>query len=116
MAQPIILFEIGGRDRDRSANFYSQLFDWKIKPQGPVQFIEPPPPGGIPGHITSLGHDPQNYVTIYVEVDDIEASLAKAESLGGTVAVRPIEIPNGTFAWFKDPDGNVIGLWQPLRS
>jgi predicted enzyme related to lactoylglutathione lyase len=69
--------------------------------------------GGINGHITTLGHEPYHYVTIYVHVDDIPACLAKAQSLGGRTLVPPVEIPTGTFAWLADPDGNTIGLWKP---
>ncbi len=72
--------------------------------------------GGIGGHINSLGHEPHHYVTFYVEVGDIPACLARAESLGGKTMVPPVEVPEmGTFAWFADLDGNIIGLWKPKR-
>jgi predicted enzyme related to lactoylglutathione lyase len=67
----------------------------------------------INGHITSLGHEPHNYVAIYVQVDDLQACLDKAISLGGKMLVPPVEIPAGTFAWLADPDGNIIGLFRP---
>jgi predicted enzyme related to lactoylglutathione lyase len=60
-----------------------------------------------------LGHEPFHYVTVYVQVDDLPAYLKKAESLGGKTLVPPVEIPQGSFAWFADPDGNTIGLWKP---
>ena len=41
------------------------------------------------GHITSLGHEPHNYVTVYVEVDDVQAYLDKAVALGGK-AILPV--------------------------
>jgi predicted enzyme related to lactoylglutathione lyase len=69
--------------------------------------------GGIAGHITALGHEPHNFVTVYVEVDDIPAYLAKAEQLGGKKIVGPIEIPTGSFAWMADVEGTVIGLFKP---
>ncbi len=68
---------------------------------------------GIPGHITSLGHEPHNYVTVYVQVDDLKKHLSKAETLGGKTLVPPVEIPTGRFAWLADPDGNIMGLLQP---
>jgi predicted enzyme related to lactoylglutathione lyase len=52
-------------------------------------------------------------VTVYVEVDDLPAYLAKAEALGGKTLVPPVELPIGSFAWMADPDGNIIGLWKP---
>jgi len=49
----------------------------------------------------------------YVEVEDIDATLAKVGELGGGVAMAKAEIPEmGWYAQFTDPDGNVIGLWQ----
>ena len=68
---------------------------------------------GIQGHISALGHEPHHYTTFYVQVDDIPAALAKAESLGGKTVVPAVTIPQGSFAWFADPDGNTVGLWKP---
>jgi predicted enzyme related to lactoylglutathione lyase len=113
MGQPVVHFEIGCKDSARTQEFYTKLFDWKIQPAGPAANIETGGTGGINGHITSLGHEPYNYVTFYVEVNDIGAYLAKAQELGGKKIVGPIEIPTGTFAWMMDPEGNVIGLIQP---
>jgi len=109
MGQPVVHFEIGCTDRARTESFFSELFGWHIG-GGPASTIDTGSPRGIPGHITSLGHEPQHYTIFYVEVDDIQASLDKAASLGGKTLVPPVKIPTGTFAWFSDPDGNIIGL------
>jgi len=50
-------------------------------------------------------------LSVYVQVDDLQAYLDKAETLGGKTLVPPTEIPNTvTFAMFQDPEGNMIGL------
>ena len=68
---------------------------------------------GIQGHINTLSHEPHNYITFYAEVEDIPAYLEKAEALGGSVMVPETDIgEQGTFAWIKDIDGNIIGLWN----
>jgi len=113
MGQPVVHFEIGCKDSARTQEFYAKLFDWKIQSAGPAAMIETGGTGGINGHITSLGHEPHNYVTVYVEVNDIGAYLAKAQELGGKKIVGPIDIPTGSFAWMSDPEGNVIGLFKP---
>ncbi len=65
--------------------------------------------GGVGGGME--GYD--GHVTFYVEVPDIEAGLAKAESLGGTRLMGPDEVPGGpTIAQFADPEGHKIGLVQ----
>jgi uncharacterized protein len=113
MGQPVVHFEIGCRDSARTQEFYSKLFDWKIQQAGAAAMIETGGAGGINGHITSLGHEPHNFVNVYVQVNDIEAYLAKAQALGGKKVVGPIEIPTGSFAWMADPEGTVIGLFKP---
>jgi predicted enzyme related to lactoylglutathione lyase len=106
---PIIHFEIGCRDSARTQQLYRALFDWKIEAAS-IQGA------GIGGHINALGHEPQNYTMFYVQVDDVAAHIAKAESLGFKKLVGPIRIPTGTFAWIADPDGNTIGLLKPAAA
>jgi predicted enzyme related to lactoylglutathione lyase len=112
MGQPVVHFEIGCRDNAKTAKFFADLFDWQMQPMGPATMINTGSATGIQGHITSLGHEPFNYTTFYVLVDDVKAYLDKATALGGKTLVPPVEIPTGTFAWFADPEGNVIGLWK----
>jgi len=113
MPHPVVHFEIGCRDATKTHEFYAKLFDWKMDPVGPAIMIDTGTPGGITGHITALGHEPHNYVTVYVQVDDVKAYLDKAVALGGKAMVPPVEIPTGTFAWMADVEGNLIGLWKP---
>jgi uncharacterized protein len=112
MGNPVVYFEVGSRDRGKTASFYGELFDWSINDVGPASMVSTGADKGISGHLTSLGHEPHNYTIFYVEVEDIAASLTKAEALGGKKIVGPIPIPTGIFAWFSDPDGNTVGLIQ----
>jgi predicted enzyme related to lactoylglutathione lyase len=111
MAHPVVRFEIGCRDIPNTAAFYADLFGWKMGVNGPAATIDSGP-GGIPGHMTSLGHEPLHYAMFYVEVEDVKAYLDKAVSLGGKVLVPPVKIPTGMFGWFADTEGNQIGLLQ----
>jgi predicted enzyme related to lactoylglutathione lyase len=113
MGQPVVHFEIGCQDRDRTADFYERLFDWTIQEHGPASMITTGAGSGINGHITALGHEPHQYVTVYVQVDDVQGYLDKAQALGGRTVVPPVDIPEGRFAWLADPEGNTIGLWKP---
>jgi predicted enzyme related to lactoylglutathione lyase len=112
MSHPVVHFEIGCRDTAKTQEFYAKLFDWQIQPAGPAAMITTGGTG-IDGHITALGHEPHNYVTVYVQVEDIPAHLAKAVALGGKKIVGPIDIPTGSFAWMADPEGTMIGLFKP---
>jgi predicted enzyme related to lactoylglutathione lyase len=110
MGQPVVFFEIGCRDRAKTDQYYSKLFGWNIQSGGPSSTIDTGSPQGIAGHINALGHEPHNYTMFYVQVDDVQTALDKAVSLGGKRVIGPLKIPTGTFAWFSDPDGNIIGL------
>jgi predicted enzyme related to lactoylglutathione lyase len=110
MPHSICHFEIGCRDRAKTKEFFNKMFDWKMEDAGPATFIQAG--NDVGGHITTLGHEPHNYTIFYVKVDDVKAYLEKAGALGGKTLVPPIAIPTGTFAWFADPEGNTIGLWQ----
>jgi hypothetical protein len=112
MGRPVVHFEIGCRNLQKTQDFYSQMFDWKMQPMGPATMIAGET-GGIAGHMSALGHEPHHYTIFYVEVDDVGAYLKKAEGLGGKTLVPPVKIPTGTFAWMQDPEGNTVGLWKP---
>lgn len=114
MGQPVVHFEIGCQNREKTEQFFSKAFGWEIQPGGPASMINTLSPAGIQGHITSLGHEPHHYTIFYVQVDDVRKYLDLAVGLGGKVLVPAIDIPTGTFAWFADPEGNTIGLWKPL--
>jgi len=113
MPNPICHFEIGCRDRVKTRHFFAELFDWKMEDTPPATYIQTG--NDVGGHVTALGHEPHNYTIFYVRVDDVKAHLEKANALGGRTLVGPLTIPTGTFAWFADPEGNTIGLWQDKK-
>ena len=114
MPHPVVHFEIGCRDTAKTREFFSGLFGWQID-SGPMGAVNTGSAEGVQGHITALGHEPFQYTTFYVEVEDVQAYLDKATALGGKMVVPPVKIPTGTFAWFSDPDGNTIGLLQRAK-
>ena len=115
MGAPVVHFEIGCRDRAKTGQFFGKLFDWKMEEFGDATMVDTGNESGIAGHIAALGHEPHNYVTFYVQVDDLDAKLKEAEELGAKTLVPPQEIPGmGHFAWFADPEGTPIGLWKPI--
>ncbi len=111
MPHPVVHFEIGCRDIAKTQEFYKKLFDWKIDAMGPAAMIAAET-GGIGGHMTALGHEPEHYTIFYVSVDDVAGYLEKAKALGAKTLVPPVDIPTGTFAWMQDPEGNTVGLWK----
>jgi uncharacterized protein len=123
MGQPVVHFEILGKDADRTQSYYSELFGWKIEPlpfENPTQYGIVNRDGntdgdgiGIGGGVGAAPEGYDGHVTFYVEVPDVEAALAKAESLGGTRMMGPDQVPNGpVIGLFRDPDGNSVGVVQ----
>ena len=112
MPHPVVHFEIGCKDKEKTAAFYSTVFGWDVD-DGPMGMIDTGSTSGIQGHIASLGHEPHQFTHFYIETDDLKASLKRVEAEGGATVVPPVEIATGTFAWFSDVEGNTIGLLQP---
>lgn len=115
MKRRIVHFEIGCSDIDKTSAFYKSVFDWKLTRHGNSAIIITDDSEALSGHINQLGpDDPQNYVTVYIETDDIHADLTAIEKNGGEIFVKAIKLPDGReFAWFKDVAGNLIGLITP---
>ena len=113
MGNPVVHFEVLGKDGEALQSFYSDMFDWKINADNPMSYgiVEtggegPGIGGGIATSPTGTGH-----VTFYVAVPDPQAALDNAERLGGTTIMGVTEIPDMvTFALFADPEGNVVGV------
>jgi predicted enzyme related to lactoylglutathione lyase len=110
VANVVCHVEIGCRDREKTADFYAKMFDWKMRPEPNATYINMG--GDVGGHINSLGHEPHNYTIFYIMVDDVPVALDKAATLGGKRIVGPLKVPNGmSFGWFADPEGNTIGVY-----
>lgn len=112
MASPVVHFEINGSDLEKMQGFYSSMFDWEIQAMPEMGYgMVAGADGGIGGGLASAP-GMSSSVTVYVAVDDLQAHLDKAASLGGKVVQEVTEIPGAgvTVAMFADPDGNNIGL------
>jgi predicted enzyme related to lactoylglutathione lyase len=113
MKNPVVWFEVLGKDGEALRRFYSDLFGWQVEGAGDGSDygLVAAATGGIGGGL-GKSQDGDGHVTFFVEVDDPAAYLASAEKLGGKIVVPPTEIPsyNLTFAYFTDPEGHLIGL------
>jgi uncharacterized protein len=111
-ARPVVHWEIEARDPDAQRAFYGALFNWVIG-DGPIMNIAAGLGGPEPGPGGHIRQSDRSGVTLYVQVGDIRATLARAVELGGTHVMDPIDLPNGpTLAAIKDPEGNPLTLVQ----
>ena len=114
MGNPTMWFEVAGKDHGALKDFYSTLFEWELTDMEGMPYSTIETGGeGIRGGIGQTP-DGKTHVTFYVQVDDLEAALAKAEGLGGSRVMGPTDIPTGQIAMFADPEGAVIGLMTPM--
>jgi predicted enzyme related to lactoylglutathione lyase len=121
MGMPVVHFEVMGRDADKMRSYYSELFEWEIDANNPMDYgiinreSNLSPEGfGIGGGIGQAPDGYEGHATFYVGVPDVEATLAKAESLGGKRMMGPDRVM-GTMeiGLFTDPEGRVIGVVNP---
>jgi predicted enzyme related to lactoylglutathione lyase len=126
MAQPVVHFEIVGKDPARLRDYFAQLFGWSFAVPSPVakevsapneygflDLITADDGTGIRGGVGG-GPDYQSHAVFYVGVPDVGAALQHAEHLGGTRVMGPVTSPNGlVVGHFRDPEGTLIGVAGP---
>ena len=119
MGEPVVHFEVIGKDGENLRSYYSELFGWEFgDPIGPTNYAAVGRDGntnaagaGIGGGVGTAPEGYGGHVTFYVEVPDVEAALAKAESLGGKRMMGPEKVTEDIeIGQFADPEGHLIGL------
>ncbi len=125
----VVHFEIPVDDAGRAKGFYASVFDWELNDADmgggniyttltttPIdqQTRLPTEPGAINGGLMQRTADtPTPVITIGVQA--IDETLKKIEAGGGSIVQPRTEIPGlGAYAYFKDSEGNVAGLWEIL--
>jgi len=112
---PIVHIELATTDREASGKFYSELFGWNVQQMPEMNYAMFAAEGGPGGGFTNVDGQMTNEgdVNIYVQTDDIDATLARASELGATTLLGKTEIPGmGWFAFLRDPSGTKVGLFS----
>ncbi len=123
MADPVVPFEIIGKNPERLRNYFGELFGWRFDLSSPVaEAVSEPANYGFVGRVTTPdgtgipggvggGAAYQPRVLFYVGVPDVEAALREAERLGGQRRLGPERAPTGlVIGHFTDPEGNLVGV------
>ncbi len=118
---PIVHIEIPAKKAEEAGKFYGDLFGWKIEADPTYNYVQFMAEGGPGGGFVEVGQRgmPIEYkpdsLLVYVGTDDIDATLAKVESLGGKTLMPKTEIPHvGWWAVFSDPTGNRVALYTSM--
>ncbi len=126
--KPVVHFEIPVDERERAKKFYSSVFEWSLEEmpfQDDVYTFAITTPvdenymnkekGAINGGMFKRDNDLNNPV-ITIGVPSIDEYVKKIEAAGGKVIVPKGEVPDmGYYAYFKDTEGNVMGIWENMR-
>ena len=123
----VVHFELPADNVERAKTFYQKAFGWDISQYPGMEYHQlgttevdqttrqPKTPGGINGGMTKRNNEVKNTV-ITIDTQDIDATLKNIEKLGGkTVQKKQPVADMGFTAYFKDTEGNIVGLWQTAR-
>ncbi|MGP0221754.1 VOC family protein [Paenarthrobacter sp. NCHU4564] len=120
----IVHFEIPTEDTDRANSFYKSVFDWNLSPMQGMDYTiaittdsdeqtgAPKQPGAINGALFPRTDNLKTPI-LTLDVEDVDAALAQVESAGGSVVQGKDAVPGmGWYAYFKDTEGNILGVRQ----
>lgn len=123
MTGRVVHFEIPAEDEERARNFYNSAFGWNIQPMPEMNYNivmttpsddqgMPKEPGAINGGMFRREGELKTPI-ITLDVEDIDAALEKVGSLGGSTVEAKMAVGDmGFAAYFRDSEGNLMGLWQ----
>jgi uncharacterized protein len=119
----VVHFEIPADDVARAKEFYRSVFDWQLQDMPEMDYTivrttevdenqMPTTAGAINGGLMRRSSEtPAPVLTI--DVESVDQALKHVEAAGGRVVRPRTEIPGmGAFAYFTDPEGNTLGLWE----
>lgn len=123
MSARVVHFEVPFDDGERALGFYREVFGWQIQSMPDMGYnmvsTGPTTDEGMPTEVGYVGggmlqrQDPVTVPVITLAVDDIDATLATVEQHGGTTVTGKEAIADmGFAAYFRDSEGNLMGLWQ----
>jgi uncharacterized protein len=121
--QPVVHFEVIGKNPQRLRNFFGDLFGWQFDTPSPVaeevsapdnygflDLVRSEDGTGIRGGVGG-GPEYESHAVFYVGVANVEAALHQAERLGGARVMGPATSPSGlVVGHFTDPEGTLIGV------
>jgi predicted enzyme related to lactoylglutathione lyase len=115
---PVVHIEIPAVDAKTAGKFYSDVFGWNITHDDVLNYTMFEYAERQGGGFSNVSEEnPVGKILIYLQTDDIEATLAKIEAHGGKTILPKSEIPNtGWFAFFQDPVGNTLALYKGMNT
>ena len=121
----VVHFEVPAEDMARAKKFYEDVFGWQLMDweskywmatTGPSEPGKGPTESGfINGGIAPQMPDVFTAPTIVMDVENIEAAVARVEAAGGSLVTPKYPIGEmGFYARVKDSEGNIVGIWETI--
>ena len=113
MTNAVVKWQILSNDPDRAARFYATLFGWTVDAANALGYreIKTGSERGIDGGVWPAPPEARDFVQLFIEVDDVDATLAAATNMGAKVLVPKSALPDGdTIAILLDPAGMSFGV------
>ena len=123
MSGKVVHFELPADNLTRVEAFYGKVFGWTMRAVPGMEYTlagttptgedgVPTEPGAINGGLVRR-QSPVHAPVVVIHVGDIDAALRLVEAHGGQVVRGKFQVGTvGLAAYFRDPEGNTIGLWQ----
>lgn len=116
MGQPVVQWQILSRNPEAHSAFYARLFDWNVQQNNPLGYrmVDTASERGIPGGFWPAPPEAKPFVQLFIEVEDVDATIAQAAQLGGAVLIPPQALPGGeAMAILRDSEGMTFGIYRP---
>ncbi len=110
----IVHVELSAKDRKALSKFYADVFGWEMQHEDAMNYTTFKAGDGVGGGFNPVTEqNPAGTVLVYIDTDDVTASLNAVKKAGGTIISPEMDIPNtGKFGIFRDPQGNMVGLFK----
>jgi predicted enzyme related to lactoylglutathione lyase len=118
LPNPVFQFQIVSKYPDETSRFYTQLFGWSVDANNALNYrrIDTGVAEGIQGGIWPAPPEAQNFVQLFIAVDDAGAAVKKAKTLGAKVLIPPTPLPGGEeMAVLHDPQHMSLGVYRRAK-
>ena len=116
---PVVLWELASHDMEKSVKFFREVFDWQIEFNDDLGFYIIPqssPAEHMDGAVFTLRQAKLPFLTIYIQVEDIDAKAELVEEKGGLIVEPPHDIsPRSRICLFNDPSGVTFAMIQSRK-
>ena len=108
--------ELGAPDLPAAKAFYGAAFGWTFTDYGDAYAgVQAPDGDGEVGGLNAGGPAGPGGALVLIRSDDVEASVAAVTAAGGEIVEQPYDYPGGRRFSFRDPSGNVLGVYRPAE-